>query len=177
MRQASADIKAFIKEEEGLKLTAYSDAGGYSIGYGHYLGTNIPQPYRNGITKEKAQSLFEADVRQAERAVTEEVNQPLNQNQFDALVSFTYNLGQDNLKTLAEYINEGRSTRFIQDKIKEYTKAKIDGEYKELAGLVDRRKAEAKRYGRQRGMATAEVSALAVAAVGTGFLLYKGVKQ
>jgi len=177
MRQASQDIKEFIKEEEALRLTAYKDAAGYSIGWGHYLGQNIPQPYRNGITEEKAQSLFEADVREAERAVNQEVDKALNQHQFDALVSFTYNLGRDNLQKIARYINQGRSTRYIQRKMKKYTKAKINGTYQELPGLVARRKKEARLYGRQTGMATAEFSALAVAAAGTAFLLYKGVKQ
>lgn len=126
-----------IKKYEGLRLTAYKAVPSeefYTIGYGHY-GKDVSPGMK--ITKEQADTYLKSDVKKAENAVNN-LKKGFNQNQFDALVSFTYNVGVGNLKKLAN----GRSVEEIGNKITLYTKA--GG--KTLAGLVKRRNEEQKLY-------------------------------
>ena len=126
-----------IKKYEGLRLTAYKPVSTekyYTIGYGHY-GKDVTPGMT--ITKEKADEYLKSDVKTAEKAVNN-LDKGFNQNQFDALVSFTYNVGTGNLKKLAS----GRTVDEIGDKITLYTKA--GG--KVLTGLVRRRKEEQALY-------------------------------
>lgn len=86
----------FIKDREGLRLRAYQDSAGvWTIGYGHTKGV------RKGdtIDQNTATLYLLQDLRNAEDAVNELVQVPLTQNQFDALVSFTFNLGRERLRT------------------------------------------------------------------------------
>ena len=79
-----------IKKYEGCRLKAYKcPRGVWTIGYGH---TNNVRP-DDVITQDEAEELFKQDVKEFENAVNRLVNVELNQNQFDALVSFTFNLG------------------------------------------------------------------------------------
>lgn len=99
---------AILKEFEGLRLKEYIDAGGYlSIGYGHLLQNG--ERFEDGITKEKAEELLQQDVQDAEFVVDGMITVPLNQNQFDALVSFAYNIGGDQFakSTLVRLLNDG----------------------------------------------------------------------
>ena len=126
-----------IKKYEGLRLTAYKAVPSeefYTIGYGHY-GKDVSPGMK--ITKEQADTYLKSDVKKAENAVNN-LKKGFNQNQFDALVSFTYNVGVGNLKKLAN----GRSIEEIGNKITLYTKA--GG--KTLTGLVRRRNDEQKLY-------------------------------
>jgi lysozyme len=82
---------ALTESFEGLRLAAYLDpAGIWTIGYGH-TGRGISQGLV--ITEEQAVSLLKLDIDSAVSAVNHFVKVPLNQNQFDALVDFTFNLG------------------------------------------------------------------------------------
>ena len=79
-----------IKKYEGCRLKAYKcPRGVWTIGYGH---TNNVRP-DDVITQDEAEELFKQDVKVFENAVNKLVKVKLNQNQFDALVSFTFNLG------------------------------------------------------------------------------------
>ncbi|MCL2660897.1 MAG: lysozyme [Acidobacteriaceae bacterium] len=92
---------------EGLSLTAYADSGGvWTIGYGH-TGLDIHQGLT--ITREQADKLLTEDVARAAEAVNRLVKVPLTQNQFDALVDFTFNLGPGALtgSTLLRLLNSG----------------------------------------------------------------------
>lgn len=89
----SDEIVAFIEDYEGYRQYAYSDAGGWYIGYGVKCGEN---DYPDGMTVEEADAL----LREVLADYAEEVNNfaaaykiTLSQNQFDALLSFTYNCG------------------------------------------------------------------------------------
>ena len=95
-----------IKQFEGLYLKAYRcPAGVPTIGYGHTAGVAMGQT----ITQQQADDYLRRDVRQFERAVARLVTVPLTQGQFDALVSFAFNLGEGALaqSTLLRMLNDG----------------------------------------------------------------------
>lgn len=119
-----------IKKFEGCHLTAYlCPAGKWTIGYGHTAG--VKKGMR--ITQAQAEEYLRQDCKSSERAVNA-LGRKLNQNQFDALVSFAFNCGVGNLRTLCR----NRSMEVIAEKILLYTKA--GG--RTLKGLVKRRKEE-----------------------------------
>lgn len=96
---------------EGLRLSAYDDGVGvWSIGYGT---TRYPNGSRvqkgDTCTLEQAQAYMQHDLKIFERAVNSAVKVPLKQNQFDALVSLTYNIGVGAFKnsTLLKMLNSG----------------------------------------------------------------------
>lgn len=107
----TANTLAFIRAREGLRLTPYSDGPGYSIGYGHFLGTKAP-PAGTTITKQQAEDWLLQDASGAAKSIYSLVKVPLSQNQFDALVSFVYNIGADDFRssTLLNKLNAGDYT-------------------------------------------------------------------
>ena len=126
-----------IKRYEGLRLKAYKPVSTeeyYTIGYGHY-GADVRQGMT--ITEEQAEEYLLKDCEKAVKAVNA-LGLNLNQNQFDALVSFTYNCGAGNLKTLCR----NRTIAEIGEKIVLYNKA--GGRV--LNGLVRRRAEEQALY-------------------------------
>lgn len=95
MHQISAAGLALIKQFEGCRLTAYRDQGGFwTIGYGHTASVKPDQR----ITQAEADELLRGDLDWAEAAVNRAVTRAITQHQFDALVSFTYNLGAGSLR-------------------------------------------------------------------------------
>ena len=95
-----------IKEFEGLRLSAYQDSVGmWTIGYGHTGGVREGKT----ITQEQADAFLRSDVAATVRAVDGMVKVPLRQGQFDALVSFAYNLGSNALQnsSLLRLLNAG----------------------------------------------------------------------
>lgn len=103
--------KKLIQAFEGCKLTAYIDGGGVlTVGWGH-TGRDVTPGM--AITQERADWLFDADIAVFEEAVNSLVKVSVTQNQFDALVSFSYNCGRDALKdsTLLRLLNEGEYVR------------------------------------------------------------------
>jgi lysozyme len=125
-----------IKEHEGLHLTAYlCPAGVPSIGWGHTRTAKMGQR----ITLEQAQKLLADDLAMAEGCVHRHVTAPLHQNQFDALVSFVFNVGCGALQrsTLLRHLNANRHDLAA----KELTRWNRGGG-RVLAGLVRRREAE-----------------------------------
>ncbi|MBR3654855.1 MAG: lysozyme [Elusimicrobia bacterium] len=126
-----------IKRFEGCRLTAYKcPANVWTIGYGH-TGSDVKQGLT--ITQEQAEKLLKSDLVVHCNNVSKLVKVPLNQNQFDALVSFEYNLGYGNLSrsTLLALINQKK----FKEASEEFKKWKYAGG-KVLAGLVKRREAE-----------------------------------
>ena len=131
---------SLIKRFEGCRLTAYQDSIGiWTIGYGHTSGVSNGQT----ITQVHSDRYLKADCANAEKAVNYYHSKyHWNQNQFDALVSFTFNCGSGNLKKL---LNNGQRTiAQISAKIPAYNKA--GG--KVLRGLVNRRAAEKELFDR-----------------------------
>lgn len=93
-----------IKKFEGCRLTAYKcPSGVYTIGYGHTSGVKKGQR----ITQRQAEAYLREDVAKFENGVNKYVSAPLNQNQFDALVSFSFNCGLTAFKnsTLRKKLN------------------------------------------------------------------------
>ena len=125
-----------IKSFEGLRLEAYLDSVAVpTIGYGHTRGVKLGQT----ITQEQADALLEEDIHEFELAIQRLVHVNLTQNQFDALVSFTFNLGIGSLKqsTLLKKLNAGDITGAAN----EFNRWVYAGG-KKLTGLVKRRSAE-----------------------------------
>lgn len=125
-----------IKHFEGLKLHAYKySADIWTIGYGHTADVST----NDVITEAQAISLLYQDVAECERAVNQYVHVPLTQNQFDALVSFVFNLGVGNFRTstLLKKLNAGDDDGAAH----EFGRW-IYACGKTLPGLVRRRKAE-----------------------------------
>lgn len=130
-----------IKRHEGCRLTAYKcPAGVWTIGYGH-TGADVVSGMT--ITQQQADELLRKDVQWAEDAVNRE-NLRLNQNQFDALVSFVYNVGAGNFRssTLLKMLRVNPDSLNIRTEFGKWCKAKGST----LPGLALRRKQEAELY-------------------------------
>ncbi len=127
-----------IKESEGFRAERYLDvAKKPTIGYGHLIKAG--EDFSKGVTEEQATELLLKDVAWAETAVTTHVLVALNQNQFDALVDFTFNLGAGRLKesTLLKLVNEGK-----MDEAAEQFPRWVRAGGKVQPGLVTRRQKE-----------------------------------
>ena len=125
-----------IKHFEGCELNAYKcPAGVWTIGYGHIKGVSEGM----SITQEQAEQMLLDELKEYENYINELVTVNLSQNQFDALVSWVYNLGPANLKssTLLKVLNSGDYVG-VPDQIERWNKA--GG--KVLEGLIRRRQAE-----------------------------------
>lgn len=133
-----------LKRFEGFSNTPYRDAGGYSIGYGHYIGS---KPTINYISKDDAENLLRQDISKAEDVIRRYVKVPLNQNQFDALVSFVYNVGPNAFisSTLLRKLNSG-DYRGAADEMMRWTKSRTNGVLVENPALVARRESERKLF-------------------------------
>ena len=126
-----------IKNFEGCRLTAYKcPANILTIGYGH-TGSDVHTGQK--ITQEEAEKLLRQDLIIHCNNVSKLVKVPLNQNQFDALVSFEYNVGYGNFKssTLLKLLNQGK----YKEASEQFGRWKFAGG-KVLAGFVKRREAE-----------------------------------
>lgn len=126
-----------IKNFEGLELKSYKDSVGVlTIGYGS-TGQHVSPDMI--ITKEQAEQLLKKDLERFEKGVSDLVKVELNQSQFDALVSFSFNLGLGNLKssTLLKKLNAS-DYKGAADEILRWNRA--GG--KVLNGLTRRRIAE-----------------------------------
>lgn len=137
----------FIARWEGLKLKAYQcSAGVWTIGIG---STRFPDgvPVKMGDTlasEDEAYDLFRDTVNKYENAVNKLVTIALDQNQFNALVSFTYNVGIGALQssTLLKRINDKASSEEIKTQWRRWNKA--GGQI--VKGLSNRREAELELY-------------------------------
>ena len=129
-----------IKQFEGLELEAYQDiAGIWTIGYGH-IETARPGMR---ITEREAEALLQRDLKPREQAVGRIVSVPLNQNEFDALVSFVYNVGIEGFRrsTARRRLNSGDRVG-AADALTWWNKATVGGVLREVTGLTRRRASE-----------------------------------
>lgn len=134
--------KDFIKSWESLQLKSYLPTldDVWTIGFGTTRIKGVPVFPGMTITKERAEELFEQDLDYFERCVFDLVKRKLSQNQFDALVSFAYNVGVIAFKdsTLLERINDGSPVLSVGEQFDRWV---FQGKTR-LKGLVRRRAAE-----------------------------------
>lgn len=131
---------ALIARFEGFVPHVYKDAAGLAtIGYGHLLLAGEAARYAQGIDQAEARVLLQQDVRMAEHAVLRLIVAPFTQGQFDALVSFTFNLGAGTLQrsTLRRVINRG-----CYDEAPAQFLRYVWAGGRQLPGLLRRRRAE-----------------------------------
>ena len=147
-----------IKQWEGFKPDVYKDSAGLpTIGVGHLITKSeqttgeiviggLPVQYANGLTDQQVLDLLSQDVQPAEQAVNNSVKVALDQNQFDALVSFTFNVGVGAFtgSTLLKVVNQGQYDQ-VPDQLRRWNKA--GG--KVVQGLVNRRANEVKLWSGQ----------------------------
>lgn len=150
MRMSINGIR-LLAEWEGSRSQVYQDAlGKQTIGVGHLLTgrelqtgqimiDGVPVNFYNGLTENQIFDLLAQDLERFERSVTEKVVVPLRQSQFDALVSFSFNVGVGNFEssTLLKVLNQGRYDE-VPNEFRRWNK----GNGKVLPGLVKRRENE-----------------------------------
>lgn len=131
-----------IKSFEGFSPLEYTCvAGKRTIGYGHVLRAG--ESYPAGVTEAEAETLLLDDVAEAEQTVIDLVEVPLSANQFDALVSFVFNVGWRKFSgsTLLKKLNaadyDGAAAEFLRWK---YAGGKV------INGLLRRRISEKKLF-------------------------------
>lgn len=136
MREIPVQCVQLVMSFEVFRDTAYKcPAGVWTIGYGH-TGNVHPGDF---VTQVQAQEMLRDDLAMFGRAVERLILVSLNDNQFSALVSFTFNVGEHNLleSTLRKRLNKG-DYACVPDQLARWNK----GGGKVLSGLVKRRKAE-----------------------------------
>ncbi len=134
--QTSLNGYALIRREESLTLTVKGDTGGkQEIGYGHDLlpGESFPE----GIDQDKAEQLLQLDVPKCERALNPLISPGCTQNQYDALIDFTYECGP---MALSELLSHGWDQVTVQ--LPHWVHAHVKGVLTELPGMVARRRIE-----------------------------------
>ena len=137
--EASNDVKKYLK--------AYQDSGKrWTIGWGNTYNYALNRPVQEGdtITIEQANQFLKKTVNLIKKDIKDIVKVTINNNQFNALISFVFNLGIGSLKssTLLKLLNNGTDIKIVAAEFAKWNKIKINGKYVVSNGLVIRRKAE-----------------------------------
>ena len=101
---------SFITKEEGLRNKAYKDSKGlWTIGVGHLIKPDEKHLLTATLTDQEVEELLQSDLKWCQDAVDNHVKVPLTQNQYDALYSLCFNIGETNFKrsTVVKRINDG----------------------------------------------------------------------
>ena len=141
--KVSKECLKMLAHHEGVRQKPYKcPAGLWTVGVGHLIGDGktLPDSWNKIFTLDEVYDILAKDVARFERGVNKYITIPLRQNEFDALVSFSFNLGLGVLQrsTLRQALNRGDKEGAIASLLK-YNKA--GG--KVLKGLDNRRKDEA----------------------------------
>ena len=144
--KASTRCLVMIKHHEGVRYRPYKcPAGLWTIGVGHLIGDGktLPPEWNRTLSKDEVDQILAADLRRFERGVLRLCPVPLTQGQFDALVSFAFNLGLGGLQRSSVRMC---TNRMDNDGAVRGLMKYIKGGGKVLPGLVKRRKDEAALY-------------------------------
>lgn len=134
--QTSSEGIRFIKAFEGFSSHPYQcQAEVWTIGYGHTQGI---MPWTPSITEREACNILKQDLIKCENAVNRLISIPLKQGEFDALVSFAFNLGTGALQRSTLRMRLNRGDRNIGSEFVKW----INADGKKSAGLLRRRIAE-----------------------------------
>jgi len=132
-----------ILSSEGLRLESYQDAAGvWTIGYGTISLNGSPVISGMIINKLVASALLEGKVQEYLDFIDKCVRITLNQNQIDALASFTYNLGKGALLNSSLLTAINNKMIINEDLFTRWNKAHVNGQLVVLLGLTERREAE-----------------------------------
>ncbi|MBM3603942.1 MAG: hypothetical protein FJX25_04105 [Alphaproteobacteria bacterium] len=137
----SNDGLMIVKHFEGLRLKAYVDpVGVWTIGYGH---TGVAAYSGHVITEQDAEVLLREDMHESENSVSNQIDVDLKQHHFDALVSFTFNVGRGALvtSTLRKKLNNGDFDGAAEEFLR-WNKGTVKGQKVVLPGLTRRRHSE-----------------------------------
>ena len=155
MKMSSAGVQMLVALE-GIATTIYSDVVGIpTIGVGHVLTQSERESgkivlssgevldIRNGLTQAQTMNLMLDDVMIREGYVNELVQVDLEQHQFDALVSWVFNVGKGAMKgsTLLRRLNSGEYDA-VPEELRRWTKGTVNGKKQTIRGLVNRRNTE-----------------------------------
>ncbi len=143
--QISDNCLNLVKQFEGFEAEAYKcPAGVWTIGYGHTLNVRP----NDVITEAQASQLLKEEL-QSYAAKVAKIVPVANQNQFDALVSFAYNLGVSTLAS-STLLKKHIAGDYVaaQAEFSRWNKAKVEGKMTVLNGLTKRRNHEAALYGK-----------------------------
>ena len=140
MHLSRTGLDLICKFESFSKIIYVCPAGYPTIGYGHLITEKNKEQFLDGVDEDEGVELLKKDVLVAERAVMRLIKAPLTQGEFDALVSFTFNLGAGALQrsTLRLKLNRGEYDAVPAEFLKW-----VCGGGRKLKGLVVRRRAEA----------------------------------
>lgn len=147
-RQISGNGLDHIKQSEGVKNVIYKDQAGLdTIGVGHLITKEEKASGRfasGTITDEEIDDLLLQDLDSAQRAVRGCVIQPVTQEQYDAMISLAFNIGNSGFcnSTLVKKINEG-DYQEVPNQMMRWNKVRKNGVPTESVGLTNRRRAEA----------------------------------
>lgn len=144
----------FIARWEGCVLKPYKDIAGLrTIGIGHLIKPGEDFPDGVEISKERALEILAGDVKLCEDSIKLRIKVPLNQNQFDALVSFGFNCGTGVylLSDACKALNEGKYDE-VPQRLLAWSKAKINGVLQVNQGLYNRRKSEGELFAKSTGV-------------------------
>ena len=142
--QISANGLKKLMEWEEVRLTAYHDsAEKLSIGVGHLIQPG--EDFSKGLTTEQAQDLLADDLTRFEHAVNTRVKVPLTQNQYDALVIFSFNIGVAGFQSSSalKVLNSGDYAG-VPARMKLWNKETRKGKLVVSKGLINRRNKEIK---------------------------------
>jgi lysozyme len=146
---ASSNATKLIQDSESLSLVPYTcPAGHATIGWGHLMhkGPVTEEDKKIVWTIDRANTTLTIDITYSARAVERAVKVPLNQNQFDALVDWTFNIGAGYLNEKeCSWLRELNNGNYpvVPELLKRWKKGMQNGVRVELPGLVIRRKKEA----------------------------------
>ncbi len=154
MKISDKGVEHLIKLEGGAQLKMYNDLGknkGHcTVGVGHLVHKGVcngvipsERPYLKGVSLAKAKELLKSDLIIVESAINGSVTVPLTQNQYDALVSFAFNVGVTAFRysKILKYINS-KQYKNASDEFLAWNKMTVAGVKSEVKGLTNRRIAE-----------------------------------